>query len=248
LKIEMRNKQAYDIQLFLMRVVSGDQSGFTVAEILIAIFIFAVIVTTVFGSYRATSKQVQIVSRNRQLVETGRNCLDRMTRDLIAIWVAQPPEYTPPRFNTPPDPYRIVGALDSVGDRTTTRLRFTSFEHLPIRPSRSFGVARIVYYIRPDENNQYHLYRADQLYPYEPFEANPADPVLCTHVRSFTVTFYDDSGRSSETWDSESESIDFSTPAAVGIRLELGDDRDAQVFNTRVTLSVRRSAAEARSP
>ncbi len=244
----MRNKQAYDIQLFLMRVVSGDQSGFTVAEILIAIFIFAVIVTTVFGSYRATSKQVQIVSRNRQLVETGRNCLDRMTRDLIAIWVAQPPEYIPPRINTPPDPYRIVGALDSVGDRTTTRLRFTSFEHLPIRPSRSFGVARIVYYIQLNENGQYHLYRADQLYPYEPFEVDPADPVLCTHVHSFKMTFYDDSDRSSETWDSESESIDFSTPAAVEIRLELGDEGDTQVFNTRVSLSVRRSAAEARSP
>jgi len=248
LKLETRNKQAYDNQLFLMRVVSADQSGFTVAEILIAIFIFAVIVTTVFGSYRATSEQVEIVSRNRQLVEVGRNCLDRMTRDLIAIWVAQPPEYTPPSFNTPPDPYRIVGALDSVGDRTTTRLRFTSFEHLPIRPSRSFGVARIVYYIQLNENDQYYLYRADQLYPYEPFEADPADPVLCTHVRSFTMTFYDDSGRPSETWDSESESIDFSTPAAVGIRLELGDERDTQVFNTRVSLSVRRIAMEARAP
>ena len=244
----MRNKQVYNIQLFLMRVVSADQSGFTVAEILIAIFIFAVIVTTVFGSYRATSEQVDIVSRNRQLVEMGRNCLDRMTRDLIAIWVAQPPEYTPPRFNNPPDLYRIVGTLDSVGDRTTTRLRFTSFAHLPIRPSRYFGVARIVYYILPDENDQYHLYRADQLYPYEPFEADPADPVLCTHVRSFTMMFYDDSGRSYETWDSESESIDFSTPAAVGIRLELGDERDTQVFNTRVSLSVRRRAVEARAP
>ena len=231
-----------------MRVVSADQSGFTVAEILIAIFIFATIVTTVFGSFRATSKQVEIVSRNRQLVEMGRNCLDRMTRDLIAIWVAQSPEYTPPRFNTPPDPYRIVGTLDSVGDRTTTMLRFTSFEHLPIRPSRSFGVARIVYYVRPDEIDQYLLYRADQLYPYEQFEADPADPVLCAHVRSFTMTFYDDSGRSSETWDSESESIDFSTPAAVGIRLELGDERGTQVFNTRVTLSVRRSAMETRAP
>jgi len=236
----MRDKQTYNIQLFLMRVVSADQSGFTVAEILIAIFIFAVIVTTVFGSFRATSEQVEIVSRNRRLVEMGRNCLDRITRDLIAIWVAQPPEYTPPSFNTPPDPYRI--------DRTTTRLRFTSFAHLPIRPSRSFGVARIVYYVRPDEIDQYLLYRSDQLYPYEPFEADPADPVLCTQVHSFTMTFYDDSGRSSEIWDSESESIDFSTPAAVGIRLELGDEGDKQVFNTRVTLNVRRSAMEARAP
>ncbi|MEA3232297.1 MAG: hypothetical protein U9Q05_11145 [Thermodesulfobacteriota bacterium] len=247
----MRNKQAYDRQFFRMRVVLADQSGFTVAEILIAIFIFTVIVTTVFGSYRATSEQVEIVTRNRRLVEMGRNCLDRMTGDLAAIWVAQSPEYTSPGFNAPPDPYRVAGTSDSVGDQTYTMLRFTSFEHLPIRPSRSFGVARIVYYVRPDENDQYNLYRADQLYPYEPFEADPTDPVLCAHVRSFAVMFYDDSGRSYEKWDSESEANDFSTPVAVGIRLELDDEqdeRDIQVFDTRVTLSVRRRAMEATAP
>ena len=116
------------------------------------------------------------------------------------------------------------------------------------QPSRSFGVARIVLYVRPDTSDQHHLCRADQLYPYEPFEVNTVDPVLCTHVRSFAMTFYDDSGQSSETWDSESGSIDFSTPAAVGIRLELGDEQETQVFNTRVILSVRRSAVEATAP
>ena len=244
----MRDKQSYDIQLAWMRAVSADQSGFTVAEILIAIFIFAVIVTTVFGSYRATSEQVEIVSRNRHLVEMGRNCLDRITSDLIALRVAQSPEYTPPGFDSRPDPYRILGTLDSVGDQTYTRLRFTSFEHLPIRPSRSFGVARIVFYVRLDESGQHHLCRADQLYPYEPFEESAVDPVLCTHVRSFAMTFYDASGQPSETWDSESESIDFSTPAAVGIRLELGNEQETQVFNTRVALNVGRSAVEARGP
>lgn len=220
------------------------QEGFTVAEILIAIFIFAVIVTTVFGSYRATSEQVEIVAKNRKLVEMGRMCLDRMINDLKALHISQTPEYKQPEINSDPDPYRMVGAVETTGSRNYARLRFTSFAHLPIRPSRTFGIARIVYYVQPDENDQYHLYRADQLYPYDTFEIDPADPVLCESIRSFTIAFYDDAGQPYDTWDSESEANTFSTPAAVGIRLEIGDEDNSQIFSTRVLLNVNRATPE----
>lgn len=222
-----------------------NQSGFTVAEILIAIFIFAVIVTTVFGSYRATSEQVEIVSRNRKLVEMGRICLDRMTNDLKALHASLPPEYSKPEINSDPDPYRVVGTNETIGSETYASLRFTSFAHLPIRPSRSFGIAQIVYYVQRDDNDQYHLHRADQLFPYDAFEADPADPVLCGPIRSFSLTYYDNTGRSYDTWDSESESNEFSTPSAVGIRLEIGDEKDTQIFSTRVLLNVYRTAPDA---
>ncbi len=209
-------------------------------EILIAIFIFSIIITTVFGSYRATSEQIEIVSKNRHLSEMGRNCIDRMARDLMAIWVVQLPEYIPPRFNSDPDPYRIVGMDDVVGDRTYDRLRFTSLAHLPIRPSRPFGIARIVYYVKTDENDVYRLFRSDRLFPYGSFEPDPMDPVLCTHVRSLSFTFYDNIGESHESWDSESKSVKYSTPVAVGIRLELVDASDTQIFKTEVNLPTRR--------
>jgi general secretion pathway protein J len=226
--------------LFWMRKRSSDRSGFTMIEILIAIFIFAIIITTVFGSYRATSQQIEIVSKNRYLVEMGRNCIDRMTRDLIAIWVVQPPEYTPPRFSHEPDPYRIVGEEDLIGDQTFARLRFTSLAHLPIRPSRPFGIARIVYYVQSDDNGMHRLFRSDRLFPYGAFEADPMDPILCTDVRSLSFTFYDRTGVSHESWDSESKLVRFSTPVAIGIRLELGDASDIQIFKTQVTLPARR--------
>lgn len=232
-----------------MLPMSGEetsQRGFTAVEILIGIFILAVIVITIFGSYQVVSEQVAIVSQNRKLVEIGRNCLDRMTRDLTDLWVAQPPEYTPPEFNQPPDDYRLVGTQDSVGGQTHARLRFTSFKHLPIRPSRPHGIARIVYYVLADENDQHLLYRADHLYPFKPFETDPEDPILCTQVRSFTLTFYDKAGQSFDTWDSESDANDFATPVAIGIRLELGEEQHSQVFTTRVPLSVVRGVIDSR--
>jgi general secretion pathway protein J len=238
----MKTNPIYVSTVSRIQKVSLDRSGFTVLEILIAIFIFGIIITTVFGSYRATSEQIAIVSKNRHLAEMGRNCIDRMTRDLIAIWVVQPPEYIPPKFNSDPDPYRMVGEDDLVESRTYTRLRFTSLAHLPIRPSRSFGIARIVYYVQPNENGEHHLYRSDQLFPYGQFEPDPMDPVLCTQVRSLSFTFFDHTGESHASWDSESESVKFATPGAIGIRLELGDDSDHLVFKTQVVLPPRRDS------
>jgi len=241
----MQTSQVNPITHSLASGFIKDQHGFTVAEILIAIFIFTVIVTTVFGSYRATSEQVDIVSKNRKLVEMGRISLDRITRDLKALHVSQPPEYSQPEFNSDPDPYRLMGTNETISSRNFASLQFTSFAHLPVRPSRLFGIAQIVYYVMPDESDQFHLYRADQLYPYEPFEADPEDPILCGPIRSFAITYYDNAGNTYDTWDSESDANEFSTPVAVGIRLEIGNEEEFQIFSTRVKLNVYRAAAEA---
>ena len=227
----------------LFDMASGD-NGFTVAEILIAIFIFAIIVTTVFGSYRATSEQVEIVSKNRSLVEMGRTCLDRITNDLKAIRISLLPEYSPPDIDSDPDPYRIVGTIETVGGETNARLRFTSYAHLPIQPSRPYGIARIVYYVQKDQDGRYQLHRADQLYPYEKFEPDPMDPVICKAVRSFAISYYDGEGRNSDTWDSEAKVQTFSTPVGISFHLEIGDEEDALVFSTRVSLNVFRSPVE----
>ena len=223
-----------------IRMNPAGRSGFTMIEILIAIFIFSIIVTTIFGSYRGISEQIAAVSKDRYLIEMGRNCIDRMTRDLRSIWVVQLPGYSRPRVNHDPDPYRVAGEEDSAGDHTFTRFRFTSLAHLPIRPSRSFGIARIVYYVQADENDVYRLFRSDRLFPYEEFAPDPLDPVLCTHVHSLTFLFFDDTGESHTSWDSESESVEFATPTAVEIRLELGDESNLEIFKTRVTLPVHR--------
>ncbi len=222
----------------------ANNEGFTVAEILIAIFIFSIIVTTVFGSYRATSEQIEIVSKNRQLVEMGRNCLDRMTRDLKALRISLPPEYSKPEIDSDPDPYRIVGTTETTGGESYARLRFTSFAHLPIQPSRPFGIARIVYYVQEDQDGRSQLHRADQLYPYENFEPDPLDPVLCGDVRSFAVTFYDNEGQSHDAWDSEDRTLAFATPVSIKIWLEIGNEEDAMVMSTRISLDVLRGPVE----
>lgn len=52
--------------------------GFTLIEILIAIFIFAIVVTTIFGSYRSVFGDVETLGKGTALYEMARNCLERM--------------------------------------------------------------------------------------------------------------------------------------------------------------------------
>ena len=55
-----------------------------------------------------------------------------------------------------------------------------------------------------------------------------------------TFKFYDQEGTEYDLWDSDAKDFGFATPTSIGIKLELGNDSDAQLFETRVTLPVQR--------
>ncbi|MGB2929512.1 MAG: prepilin-type N-terminal cleavage/methylation domain-containing protein, partial [Desulfobacterales bacterium] len=105
-------------------------SGFTLLEIMIAIFIFAIIVTTIFGSYNTVFTGAEVINEGVTSYETARTCMNRMVFDLESIHVFLPPQYSPPDFNGPPDPYRIVGDTDNIQTVSFPKLRFTSTAHV----------------------------------------------------------------------------------------------------------------------
>ncbi len=219
-------------------------SGFTLLEILIAIFIFAIIITTIFASYKSVFTGSEIIDQGVKSYETGRNCLNRMIFDIEAIHVSLPPEYYPPDFNAPPDPYRIVGDTFNVHGTAFPRLRFTSLAHVSFGGKTEGGIAEIVYYVQATEDGNYVLRRADSLYPYQPFEEKTADPLLCENVKSLTLKYYDREGTEYDLWDSDAEDFGYATPVAIGIKLELANDSDSLWFETMVTLSVYREKKE----
>ena len=51
-------------------------SGFTLIEIVIAIFIFAIVVTTIFGSYRSVFTDVEAMGKGTEIYEMARNSLE----------------------------------------------------------------------------------------------------------------------------------------------------------------------------
>lgn len=216
------------------------ECGFTLLEILIAIFIFSVIVATIFGSYNSVFTGAEAINQDATSYETARTCLNRMILDLESIHVSLPPQYSPPDFNGPPDPYRIVGSIDNVQTVSFPKLRFTSSAHVSFGGRTESHIAEIVYYVQATDNDHYLLRRADNLYPYEEFEENANDPVLCENLKSLTFNYYDGEGTEYDTWDSDAEDFGYATPAAIGITLELTSGMDSLWFKTMVTLPVYR--------
>jgi general secretion pathway protein J len=214
--------------------------GFTLLEILIAIFIFSIIVTTIFGSYNSVFTGAERINQGVASYETARTCLSRMIVDLGSIHLSLPPQYSPPDFNDPPDPYRIVGDTHNVQTVSFPKLRFTSTAHVSLGGKTQNNIAEIVYYVQATDEGNYLLRRADNLYPYEPFEENANDPVLCENLKSLTFNYYDREGAEYDMWNSDTEDFGYATPAAIGIKLELTGGTDSLWFKTMVTLPVHR--------
>lgn len=218
--------------------------GFTLFEIIIAIFIFSIIVTTVFGFYNTVFSTASVIEKDTPAYEGGKNSLNRMILDLQAIAVTRPPEYKVPDIDDPPDPYRLVGDTTDEGGQTFGRLRFTSLAHIPFRMKSDDEIAEIIYYVQSMNNEEVVLRRQNNLFPYPDFEEKYMDPILCRNIQSLTFTFYDEEGDSYENWDSESEDFDRATPREIEILMAYGEKESPIYFKTRIALPVYREKIE----
>lgn len=228
----------------LQRQPSESCKGFTLLEIMVAIFIFALVITTVFASFRTVFSSADAVGGDVAVFQTARTCLGRMATDLAAMHVSHYPRYTEPEFNDPEDPYRLVGDATDVAGGSFGRLRFTSVAHLPINRDTRQGVCRIVYYVHQRADDSLVLRRADHLYPFPDFEESEDDPILCDTILALEFGYLGTEGEMNERWDSESADTDFATPRLVEIRLTVGTPSRSKTFTTRVPLYAYRKAAD----
>jgi general secretion pathway protein J len=211
---------------------------------MVAIFIFAVVITTLFGSFRAVFSSADVVGNDVAVFASARSCMDRMAADLTGLHVTLYPRYAKPEFDDPPDLYRVVGDTTDVATDSFGRLRFASLEHLPINGDARQGVCRIVYYVHQRWDDTLVLRRADDLFPFPEFEERSDDPVLCDNLLDLEFGYLDAEGEMSDRWDSEADDNAYATPRAVEIRLTVGEPTRPTVFKTRVPLHVHRQAAE----
>jgi len=220
------------------------ETGFTLIEILIAISIFAIIIKTNFGSHNFVFSSAKAVEEDIAVYEMAKGCLSRITDDLQSLHVCLPPEYTPLDSDDEEDPFKITGETADAGSESFSRLMFASRAHVSLEKNIQEGIARIVYYVQKSDETRYVLRRADKLYPYEPFEEKKSDPVLCENVKSLVFKYYDQEGSEYDVWDSDSADVDYSTPRAIKITLEIGDDSSFLHFETMVKLPVFREKNE----
>ncbi|MDJ0783748.1 MAG: type II secretion system protein [Desulfosarcinaceae bacterium] len=222
----------------------GAMDGFTLIEILLAIFIFSILVTTVFGSFGVLSDGAEILKLDTGLHQAARASLDRITRDLRQVHFALPPLYRKPGFNDDPHEFRLVGGQADAGNADFDQLRFASLAHITFHGDPRLGIARIIYYPMELTPDNWVLRRADHLYPYPEFEPNNQDPILCEALLEFKLTYYDAEGGDFEQWDTESDDYDFASPRSIAITLRTGTPERSVTLKTRVDLPVFRLPVE----
>lgn len=210
--------------------------GFTLLEILVAVLILGLVVTTVLSSFNMVFSNAETLEATASVFEMGRTCLTRITLDLENAFILERPPYQPPGIDSPPDPYRFQGSAENRGGTALAKLRFTSRAHVALDRPRSNGIAEIVYYFQAAPGGGLRLKRADNLYPYPRFEESSIDPVLCENVKSLAFEYVDAEGKVFDEWDSESPRFGNATPVMVAVRLEIGDGDDSFGFQTTVAL------------
>ncbi len=230
------------------RVADAGSKGFTLVEMLLALTLFALVVSMLYTGFNTVMTPVNTFKSGRDGHEAGLNAMRRIKWDLLSVCLTRNAVYIP--ANRRPaqdvDRFRFVCRPQTIGQsqHPFSRLRFASFEHLEFNRERDGAIGIIIYQVQPGSNDTWVLQRRDLASVLhrsqdEETDAEPG-PVLCDRVKAFELKFMDHQGNVHNEWDSESPDFKFETPAAVTIRLETGDSQTSYVFETTVRLPVAR--------
>ena len=223
--------------------------GFTLAEILIAIAIFALLVSIIMGSFSGVFSRTATLSVQRSNNAMARNCLMRMATDLGNAYVEKPPFFSPPDTLQDPSLYRFVATNASDGNAPRTLLHFASRAHVDFSDEKRRGIAVIRYYLEPMDDSaasSFRLRRSDVLILDGELPELYLDPILCENIRDLKLEYLDADGETSQEWNSSSADEDYATPRAIKIHLELTAPEGPAVYQTVVPLPLWRGASGAR--
>jgi general secretion pathway protein J len=232
-----------------------NRQGFTLLEILIAIFIFAVVLSIIYSSFLGTSRVVNETENEAEIYSMARITLDRMLEDLESVYVPQNQE------PAEPDDEEVTGA-EFVGDdteidgRPADSLRFLSRAHIVFsEEDQPSGTAAIEYYVKESEEEEgeeqeghFVLFRSDTPEQEEAPGKGTGGLVLCDKLVSIDFTYYDAEGDEHDSWDTTAEAFEGRIPNMVSISLELENTRDPEApykFFTTVAIPMGGEAKKA---
>lgn len=211
--------------------------GFTLVEILIAIFIFSIVITAVYGSYRTTFQIVQGSEASLVTANKARVVMERLVEDLESIVTGPGGEFHGVRHKY----------ADSLGDD----LSFVSSAHLMLSKTDTFSGDTLVRYQSEldDKTGLLNLYRSEAvLLPGVQIDDEKEQKLLiCQGLREVRFSYLDSDGNDSDEWevapvvspglDQETEASPF--PSLVLVQLKFAesvDSTESTFFKTAVAL------------
>ena len=174
--------------------------GFTLAEILIAIAIFALLVSIVMGSFNGVFSKAEALGVQRVNNAMARSCLMRMATDLGNIYVEKPPFFTIADTQEAPSIYRFFAPKTTRNADSTVILQFASQAHVAFSGQNQRGIAVIRYRLEAEDAGDtptFRLRRSDVLVNGDELPEMTSDPILCEKIRAMELAFIDSEGEGS---------------------------------------------------
>jgi prepilin-type N-terminal cleavage/methylation domain-containing protein len=154
--------------------------GFTLLEILIAIFLLAVVMAVVLGPFTGIIASSRDAETKVDLYQTARSVMDILSADIRGIY--QPAESEGPSFDA---------SLESVDlDTPMPRLDFVTTHSLAIGHQKNPFLTEVGYRLRRNPNSDlYTLWRRTESPPWEPLDEGGREIPICRIVERFKVEF-----------------------------------------------------------
>lgn len=213
-------------------------NGFTLLEILVAISIFAVILSVIFASYTGTFRIIEELESQSEIYEMARIAIGRIQEDLESACL-----YKTDEASEPGRAGQFVGEDKEVSGRDADTLRFLSMAHLDLdKEGETGGRAEIGYYLKENEEaNGLVLYRTDTPEFEEAPEEETGGLILCEGLYSINFTYYNADGEKFEAWDTEEKTFKDTLPVMVLLELYFVDKsypEEPLRFETGIALPV----------
>ena len=208
-------------------------AGFTLVELLLAIFIFAIVISIVYGTYITMLTTVDATEQQAEINNKARTALNRIAADLGAVYLGEGGV--------------LHGQTQKILENQTDTLEFTSTAHLVFsRKEQPAGFAMIRYSVEEDpESKLLQLYRTD--IPFIPgYSSQPGVEqkgyVLCDGLRTVRFTYYDQAGNEVDNWQFErnfgQKAVkEINIPTMIEVRLDFSyQGQNDFVFKTAVAM------------
>jgi general secretion pathway protein J len=211
------------------------RTGFTLVEILIAIFILSIVMATVYVSYSGTLRNSRQLEEEGDIYRMARVSMDRLIKDLSSLQKSS-------------GYFDLRAEKKTMGRREFHSVSFWSSSHLAFGENEREGQpALISYYVQENNDGEsFSLWRAD-VSGDKPDQTRKSDGgfIICKNLDAFRLTFYDSAGAETDTWDSSSAQGNRQGDVPEMIKIELflknpADEEKPYKFMSRVFLPVKK--------
>jgi prepilin-type N-terminal cleavage/methylation domain-containing protein len=221
----------------LMPRIHGNNKGFTLLEVLLAFFIFAILFATIYTSYSASFKTITMTEARMELYRKAAITLERISEDIQASYISIQPQNS---FGKPAEYTQFSGEDADINGRGADTLRFFS-RIPPLFDDETEALSgRLVSYDVKEGTSENELILLRSENPEFVDENDEKEGlVLCDGLQAINYTYFDADGDVHDSWDSASDDFDAYLPSMVTISLEFLNPEHPEnpfIFTTSVAL------------